>query len=137
MKGQYPSISYALFFVISVIVLSIVMLMMNSLTDSVQKNYARGQMNYIAESIRNDVLKLYSTNAQGKFEMSIPNYVVGKQYMIEFDQNKLRLTLDNRGNIIEVERYINITASLSGRSYSPASIELERTGGNTFIRLVQ
>jgi hypothetical protein len=136
MKALYPPLSYTLFIVISIAVLSVILVLMNTFTSGIQKNYAYSQLNYVAEVIRDDVLKLYSTNAEGRFQLSIPHDIIGKQYSIELNQENLTLSLVIKDEIIEVKRSINISAALSGRSYAPASIELNKTNGEVSIRLV-
>ena len=137
MKALYPPLSYAIFFALGIAVLLVIMTLISSFTDGVQKNYAYVQLNFISETIRDEILKLYSTNATGRFQLETPKSIAGRQYIIELDQNNLNLSLSIGGKKIEAYRLVNISASMSGRSYSPASIEVEKTDGNTFIRLVQ
>ena len=136
MKALYPPLSYTLFIVISITVLSVILVLMNTFTGGIQKNYAYSQLDYVAEVIRDDILKLYSTNAEGKFQLSIPKDIIGKQYLIELNQENLTLSLNINNEIIEVKRSIIISVTLSGRSYAPVSIELNKTNGDISIRLV-
>jgi ABC-type lipoprotein release transport system permease subunit len=55
MKAVYPSLSYALFIVISIAALSVIMVVMNVFTDNIKRNYAYSQLNYVAEVIRDDI----------------------------------------------------------------------------------
>jgi hypothetical protein len=136
MKGLYPPLSYTLFIVISIAALSVILIMINTFSEDIQRNYARSQLNYVSENIRNDILKLYSTNAEGKFQLSVPKLIIEKQYLIELDQKTLKLSLDLTGGKIEVERFLNISATFSGSSFAPASIEMNKTDGEILIRLV-
>ena len=136
MKALYPPLSYTLFIAIGIIALSVIMVMINSFTDGVQKSYALSQLDYTSEVIRNEILRLYSTSADGKFQLYIPKDIVGKQYLIELNQKNLKLSLSVGGKIISVERLINTSATLSGKSYAPASIEMGKVNGDVFIRLV-
>ncbi len=136
MKALYPPLSYALFIAISTVVLSLILVAINIFSENIQRDYAYNQLNYVAEVIRNEILKFYSTEAEGEIELSIPRSIIGKQYLIEFNQKNLKLSLEFKNEKIEVERFINISASFSGRSYVPASIEMNKVNGNVFIRLI-
>ena len=136
MKAVYPPLSYALFIAISVVALSMILISMNLFTSNVQRNYARSQLDYVAELMRDDILELYSTNSNGTYQMPIPRDIAGKQYFIELQDKKVKLSLSIGDKTIETERLVNVSASLSGKSYAPVSVEMERIGGNTFIRLV-
>ncbi len=136
MKALYPPLSYTLFIVIGIAALSVILVVVNIFSESIQRNYAYGQLNYVAEIIRQETLKLYSTNAEGRFQLEIPKDIIGKQYLIELNQKNLKLSLEFRDKRIEVERLVNVSASLSGRSYAPVSIEMNKTNGDISIRLV-
>ena len=136
MKALYPPLSYAIFTALSIAALLAIMTVLNVFTDNIQKNYARAQLDMTSEMIRNEILKLYSTNAEGKFKLEIPNDIAGRQYTIELSQKYLNLSITVRNEKIETYRFVNISATMSGESYAPASIEIERTEGNTLVRLV-
>jgi len=136
MKALYPPLSYALFIAIGVVALSMIMVVINTFTDGIQRNYAYNQLDYAAEVIKDDILKLYSTNAEGRIDVDAPTEIAGKQYMIELNQNNLTLSLYVGNKLLEVNRSINIDASLSGRSYAPVSVEINKSNGDIFIRLV-
>jgi len=136
MKALYPPLSYTLFIVISIATLSVILLTVNLFSENIQRDFAYSQLNYVKEVVRQDILKLYSTNAEGKFQLSIPKNIIGKQYSIELDQKNLKLSLEFKNKRIEAEGFVNVSASLSGKSYVPASIEMNRTDGDISIRLV-
>jgi hypothetical protein len=136
MKALYPPLSYALFIAIGVVALSMIMVAINTFTDGIQRNYAYNQLDYTAEVIKDDILKLYSANAEGRIDVDAPTEIAGKQYMIELNQNNLTLSLYVGNKLLEVNRSINIDASLSGRSYAPVSVEMNKSNGDIFIRLV-
>jgi len=136
MKALYPPLSYALFIAIGVVALSMIMVFINNFTDGIQRNYAYSQLDYTAEVIKDDILKLYSTNAEGRTDVDAPAEIAGKQYMIELNQNNLTLSLYVGSKLLEVNRSINIDASLSGRSYAPVAVEMNKSNGDIFIRLV-
>ena len=136
MKALYPPLSYTLFIVISIAALSVILVVVNTFSEDVQRNYARSQLNYVAEVIRQDILRLYSTNAEGRLQLSIPKDIIGKQYSIELNQKILKLSLPFKDKKIEVERLINTSASLTGKSFAPISIEMNKTNGDISIRLV-
>jgi len=136
MKALYPPLSYTLFIVIGLAALSVILVIVNIFSENIQRNYAYGQLNYVAEVIRQDILRLYSTNAEGRFKLAIPNDIIGKQYLIELNQKNLKLSLEFKEKRIEVEHLVNVTASLSGNSYAPVSIEMNKTNGEISIRLV-
>lgn len=137
MKALYPPLSYTIFIVISIAVLSVILITINVFSEDIQRNYANSQLNYISEVTRNEVLRLYSTGAEGKFQLSIPRHIIGKQYLIELNQKNLKFSLQLKDRKLEIERSINISAFLSGSFYAPVSIEMNKTNGDVFIRLVQ
>jgi hypothetical protein len=137
MKALYPPLSYAIFIALSIAALLAIMTLINAFTDSVQRNYASAQLSFVSETIRDEILKLYSTNATGTFQLEIPRDIAGRQYSIEMSQNDLNLSLTIGSKKIEAYRLVNISASMSGTSYPPASIEIEKISGNTIIRLVR
>jgi len=136
MKALYPPLSYALFIAIGIVALSMIMVFINNFTDGIQRNYAYNQLDYTADVIKDDILKLYSTNAEGRINVDAPTEIAGKQYMIELNQNNLTLSFYLGNKLLEVDRFINISASLSGRSYAPVSVEMEKSNGYVFIRLI-
>jgi len=136
MKALYPPLSYALFIAIGIIALSMIMVFINNFTDGIQRNYAYNQLDYTADVIKDDILKLYSTNAEGSIVVDAPTEIAGKQYMIELNQNNLTLSLYLGNRLLLVNRSINISASLSGRSYAPVSVEMKKSNGDVFIRLI-
>ena len=136
MKALYPPLSYALFIAIGIAALSMIMIFINNFTNGIQRNYALNQLTYTADVIKDDILKLYSTGAEGRIEVDAPTQIAGRQYTIELNQNKLRLSLLLGDKLLEVNRSININAYLSGRSYAPLSIEMSKSNGDVFIRLV-
>jgi hypothetical protein len=136
MKALYPPLSYALFIAIGIAALSMIMVFINNFTDGIQRNYAYNQLEYTADVIKDDILKLYSTGAEGRIDVNAPTEIAGKQYTIELNQNNLTLSLFMGNRLLEVNRSINIDASLSGRSYAPVSVEMEKLNGDVFIRLV-
>ena len=136
MKALYPPLSYAIFLALSIAALIVIMTLISSFTDTIQKNYAYAQLNFVSEVIKDDILKMYATNATGRFQLEIPDEIAGKQYTIELNQNDLNLSLSIADKEIEAYRLINISASMSGRSSSPVSIEIEKVDGSTFIRLI-
>ncbi len=136
MKALYPPLSYTLFIVISIAALSVILVTVNLFSENIQRDFAFNQLSYVTEVVRQDILKLYSTNAEGKFQLSIPKNIIGKQYSIELNQKNLKLSLEFKNERIEAESFVNVSASLSGRSYAPASIEMNRTNGDISIRLV-
>ena len=137
MKALYPPLSYALFIAISIAVLSLILISINGFVEGLEKNYAYKSLDYVAESIKNEILRMYSTGAECKFQLFLPEEIVRKKYMIELSQNNLTVSLSFKGENMEVKRFINITATLNGSSYIPASIEMRKSSGNIFIELVK
>jgi len=124
MKAVYPTLSYTLFIVISLLVLSIILISVTGLIENMEKRYAYNQLNYAAEVVKDEILKIYATNSNGTIQLPLPRDVVGKRYTVEFYQNNLTVKVDVKGETIKADRLVNITATLSGKSYMPASIEM-------------
>jgi hypothetical protein len=124
MKAVYPSLSYALFTVIGIVALSLLIIWINSYSEDVQGSYANEQLNYAADVMRNTVLDVYSLDANALVQVPMPKYIVGRQYSVLLNESKIVLRLDTGKKVIEVQRTLGINASLSGRSYAPATIQM-------------
>jgi hypothetical protein len=122
----YPSLSYALFTVIGIVALSMLIIWINSYSEDVQGSYANEQLNYAADVMRNNVLDMYSLNANSVVLVPIPRYIVGRQYSISLDNSSVTLRLDVGKRVIEVKREIGVNATLSGRSYAPATLQMSK-----------
>jgi hypothetical protein len=134
MKAVYPSLSYALFTVISIISLSIVIIWVSSFSEGIQSNYANEQLNYAADIVRSAVLDMYATNASCILQVPMPRYIVGRQYSVELSGTNISLTLNRGSKTIQVNRSLDVNASMSGKSFAPVTISLDKEGMS--VRLV-
>jgi len=137
MKGIYPFLSYTTLIAIGFVVLTLLLIFVFDLTTNIEEKHILSQLDYTAGYVKGEILKLYAANAEGKFKLSVPETIANKKYTIGLDQNNLTVKLILRNKPIEVTRTIKINATLTGLSYLPASIEMEKlSDGNILIRLI-
>ena len=122
----YPSLSYALFTVIGIVALSMLIIWINSYSEDVQSSYANEQLNYAVDIVRNTVLDMYSLDANSVVSVPMPKYIVGRQYSVSFNESSVTLRIDIGKKVIEVQRTIGVNATLSGRSYAPATLRMSK-----------
>jgi hypothetical protein len=135
MKALYPTISYTLFIVISVAVLSVLLISIRGFAEKTQSNYAQSQLEYAADILRNDMLSIYNSNSSGRLQTSMPEYITGKRYSVEIGNSTIELSLEANGRSIKATRRLDMAASMSGKSYAPITIEYRKDEG--IFELVQ
>ncbi len=136
MKGVSPLLSYATMFVIGIFAASLILFSISNILNDLEKRSILSEMDYVIENIRKEILVLYFSNVnEGKVNLSIPTTIADKKYLIEFLPKRIRMKINFKGEILEKERKVNITANLSGISYPPASIYLKRNQ-NVLMKLI-
>jgi hypothetical protein len=135
MKALYPTISYTLFIVISVAVLSILLISIRGFAEKSQNSYAQSQLDYAADILRNDILSFYNSNSSGRLQTSLPMYIIGKRYSVEISNDTITLSLESSGRIIRAQRRLEITAFMQGKAYAPVTVEYKKEEGT--VELMQ
>jgi len=136
MKGVSPLLSYSTLLAVGFIAVALILFTVSDFADDIGKRFTKAQIDFVAESIKTDILKLYALRSEGKILLSVPENIGNKKYMIELNQNELKVSIGFKNEIIEVKKQVKINATLNGSSYPPASIEMKRYLDNISISLV-
>jgi len=142
MKAIYPTLSHSVLLLIGLIAMSLILFSIYSFISDLEKDTSYLYLNYIADSTKNKILEVYSLANQssdyskGAFQLSLPEKIGNRRYTITFYQNDLVVSVPLRSDIIEVSRQLKINATLSGTSYLPATLEIEKQNGDIYINLV-
>jgi len=136
MKGISPLLSYATLLAVGFLAVALLLVAVSDFSDDIGKRFTKAQIDFIAESIRDDIFKLYNSGSEGKISLPIPENIGNKKYLIELNQSELKVKINFKGETIEVKKDLNINAILSGSSYPPALIEMKKYPDITSIRLI-
>jgi len=136
MKGVSPLLSYSTLLAVGFIAVALILFTVSDFADDIGKRFTKAQIDFVAESIKTDILKLYALGSEGKILLSVPENIGNKKYMIELIQNELMVKINFKNEIIEVKKQLKINATLNGSSYPPASIEMKRYPDNISISLI-
>ena len=142
MKAVYPTLSHSVLLLIGLVAMSLILFSIYSFISDLEKDMSYLDLNYIADSTKNKILEIYSLANQssdyskGALQLSLPEKIGNRRYTITFYQNDLLVSVPLRSDIIEVSRQLKINATLSGTSYLPATLEMEKQNGDIHINLV-
>lgn len=142
MKAIYPTLSHSTLLLIGLIAMSLILVSIYSFISDLEKNMTYLDLNYIADSTKNEILEVYSLANQssnyskGTFQLSLPEKIGNRKYSISFNQNNLLVSVPLRTDIVETTRQLKINATLSGTAYLPAKLNMEKQNGNIYINLV-
>jgi hypothetical protein len=127
MKGVSPILSYAILFVIGLTVISLMLLLTSNTVYDLEKRFVLSQMDHIVEVIRKSVMELYYSGVDyGRVELPIPEKIGDRKYTISFMDGSVKIKVTLRDEVLEKERNIPININLTGASYPPAFILIER-----------
>jgi hypothetical protein len=142
MKAVTPILSHSSLLLIGLIAVSLIIVSLSTSFSTTERDLIRTELNYIAESAKNKVLEVYilanqsSEYFNSSFELELPEKIGERNYLLKLDQENLTASMSFKNENIEVVRTINIDAQMSGESYLPASILVEKSGGIITIDLV-
>jgi hypothetical protein len=143
MKGMYPTLSHSILLLLGLITMSLLIVAISSSLSNIETDLTTVELNFIADSAKSKVIEVYafanqsSSYATGLFSLNLPDKVGNVKYSMTLQQNDLILTATVKNNIIEIVRPLAIDAELSGSSFMPASIKLDKQNGLIKIGLIQ
>jgi len=136
MKGVHPILSHSALLIIGLVAMGMIVASLSSSFSKTEKNLIRAEAEYIAESAKGKILQIYSLvnqsdYSEGTFQLDLPEKIGDKKYTLLLSQNMLTLRMPFENDYIEVNKKVNINASLSGEKMLPASIAVEKDGAIT------
>lgn len=143
MKGVSQILSHSTFLVIGIIAMGMVVASVSDYLFDTEERLTRLELNYIANNIKSNLLKVYSlANSSseyvtGNFQIPVAEKLGNRKIYLEINETVLRMILNLENKEIEIIRDLNIDANLTGRTYLPASFDLEKINGEINIRLIE
>lgn len=139
MKGVSELLSHMTLIALGLIALSMILVSVSNLRINTRQQSIENNLNYLAETIADEILRLDSIAEQsnafpeinkimvlGKIELPISEKISNKRYLIELYNKTVRVSTYTGNGMIEVNRTVNTNAFLNETSNLQASLQLER-----------
>ena len=142
MKGIYPTLSHSILLLLGLIAMSLIISSIYISLASIEKDLTTVELNYFADAIESKVLDVYSlanessTYTTGVFKLNLPEKIGNNKYSVTLGQGLLLVNISVRNQQIEVVRDLSIDAEISGASFMPASIKVDKQNEKIKIGLV-
>jgi hypothetical protein len=141
MKGVHPILSHSALLIIGLVAMGMVIASLSSTFSNTERNLVRAEVDYIAESAKDKILEIHSLveesdYSNGTFQLNLPEEIGNKKYLLSVSQKSLSIRMPFENDNIEVNKTLNIDASLNGETYLPAFIFVEKVGGMITMELV-
>lgn len=141
MKAVSPILSHTILLAIGLAAITLILISVSSFSADMEKTSVTSQLSYVAEFVKNEILRIYSlvdqSNTTNKVQLNLPERIGNKPYIIELYQNGLKVEMSLRNDLVEINKKINISAILNGTSSLPASLIQQRLeNGDILISLV-
>ena len=143
MKGVYPTLSHSILLLLSLIAMSLIIASISISLSRTETSLVSVELNFFADSVKNKILEAYSLANQssnyteGKFQINLPEKIGNKKYSITLYQNILLVNTSVNNEPIEISRILSIDAELSGTSFMPVSIKVDKQNGKIKIGLIK
>jgi len=143
MKGAYPTLSHSILLLLCLIAMSLIITSVFASLIRIEKDLTMVELNFFADTIKNKVLEAYSLAnqsseyASGMFQINLPERIGNKKYSITLYQYGLLVNTSVKNEPIEISRDLPIDAELSGSSFMPVSIKVEKQNGEIKIGLIE
>jgi len=141
MKAISPILSHTILLAIGLAAITLILISISSFSADMERISVKSQLSYAAEFVKDEILRIYSladqSNTTNKVQLSLPERIGNKAYIIELYQNGLKVEMSLRNDLLEINKKINISATLNGTSSLPASLMQQRLeNGDILISLV-
>lgn len=141
MKAISPILSHTILLAIGLAAITLILISISSFSADMEKMSVTSQLSYAAEFVKDEILRIYSlanqSDTTNKVQLSLPERIGNKPYIIELYQNGLKVEISLRNDLLEINKKINISATLNGTSSLPASLVQQRLeNGDILISLV-
>lgn len=143
MKGMYPTLSHSILLLLGLLTMSMIILTISTSLSRIETDLTATELNFVADSVKNKIMEVYSyanqssTYVTGLFNLDLPEEIGNKKYSITLYQNGLVVNATLKSGSIGVVRNLAIDAELSGSSFMPVSVKLEKQNGIIKIGLVK
>jgi hypothetical protein len=126
-------VSHSVYLLIALVAISMILVAFSSLRDNIEKVSVVSNLNLIADTVKLDILKLYSSSEEsGKIEIPLQSELGGKPFIVKLSQGQVVVELDD----FQVKKEVLINANLNGMANLPAYLVLSNIGGEKTINLV-
>ena len=127
-------VSHSTYLLIALVAVALILATFSSFRSNVEKVSIESSLNIIADTVKQEILKLYSSSDEsGKFEIPLQSRLGEKPFVISLSQNKISVSLDD----FLVEKNITISANLTGTASLPAFLVMNKIGDSKTISLVE
>ena len=140
-KGISPLLSHITFIALGIAFLILVVLTISDFRENIQDRWLNVQYNNVLENVKNEIMKLNSisdnseiapsvgeTIILGKSKINFPDKISNKKFTITLSDGVISVTDD-----VNITKTINVDLNLSGSSFLPAYLQLERQNNNGVI----
>ena len=141
MKGVHPILSHSVLLIVGLVAMGMIISSLSSTFSNTESRLVRAEADYIAESARDRLLEIYnlankSDYSKGNFQLNLPEKIGDKKYLLMLGQDTLTIRMPFDNENVEVIKTLNIDANISGETYLPASVSVEKSGGLITMELV-
>jgi len=142
MKGVYPTLSHSVLLLLGLIAMSLLITSISLSLSRTEKNLITTELNFFADSIKDKIIEIYvlanqsSNYSIGIFQLDLPEKVGNRKYSITLYQDMLLINTSVKNEPILVNRKLAINAELSGTSFMPVYIKLDKLNDEIKIGLI-
>ena len=143
MQGIYPTLSHSILLLLGLLAMSLLIASVYISLSITEKSLFSVELNFVANSIKNKILEVYSLANQssnyttGLFQLNFPEKIGNRKYSITLYQNMLLVNSSIKNEPVEINLNLPVDAELSGTSFLPASIKVDKQEGKIKIGLIK
>ncbi|MCD6476914.1 MAG: hypothetical protein J7K26_01960 [Candidatus Aenigmarchaeota archaeon] len=133
MKAVSEIVSHALYFGLTILVITFLVIYINNTKIDMRDKIIDSNLNYVAETIKSNILDLYSLSKQTEIQGTIASIEIQdkKNYEVILENNKIIVKTNGKS----IEKSIDIPLEMHGKSFLPAKLELIREGNKEIIEI--
>ena len=142
MRGVYPTLSHSILLLLGLIAMSLIITSISLSLSITEKGLITTELNFFADSLKDKIIEIYSLTNQssdyttGFFQLDFPEKIGNRKYSITFNQDSLFINMSVRNEQIVVNRKLAINAELSGTSFMPAYVKVDKINDEIKIGLI-
>ena len=125
-------VSQSVYILIALVAVAMILVTFSSFRGNIEKVSVESSLNIIANTVKQEIINLYSSSESGKIEIPVQSKLGEKPFIIKLSSGKISVELDN----YKVEKDVKINANLNGVSNLPAFLVLSTDSGIKTINLV-
>ncbi|MBN2202626.1 MAG: hypothetical protein JW700_00345 [Candidatus Aenigmarchaeota archaeon] len=141
MRGVHPILSHSIMLIIGLGAMAMIIASVSSTLSDTERDLLDSQMEFVTETMRSDMLKIYSTmqgngNFSGMFLLRLPEKIGDQRYTMLLSNSTIKIMLPFENQMLEFERPVDINVSMSGEKMMPASLFVTKIGDTITMDLV-